>query len=286
MKLSLLIQIAILALLCSCQGDGGRTAELVDYWQGREIELPSAMTDFMSGDTIDVDDADFTILTYVDSIGCTQCKMKLPLWKEFLGSLDSVTDSDVRFIMVVNSSDIKELQYIFKSNAFEYPVFSDVVNVVDKVNKLPEETTFQTFLLDRNKKVVALGNPVYSSQIGELYKSIISGSMSFSPETGNSVTVSDNKVNLGNLRLKETVRKDIEFANTGNDTVRIDKIISSCECTELSFQKKSIPPRFKVKATLVFSGDTVAGDFERTIHVYYKDFEYPTILNITGKISP
>lgn len=276
---------ALFLTVCCGRSGSDRAAEIVEEWQGKEIKLPAAMTNVMTGDTINVADADFTILTYVDSIGCTKCKMKLPIWKEFLGSLDSIADSDVRFLMVVNSSDFKELQYIFKSNAFEYPVFADVENLVDKANNLPEETAFRTFLLDRNKKVVAIGSPVYSTQMGKLYKSIISGQMSVSQRTGDAVTVSENMVNLGTLRPRETARHEIEFTNSGNDTVRIDKTVSSCECTELSFQKKIIPPQSQVKATLIFSGDTIAGDFERTIHVYYKDFEYPTIINVSGNIQ-
>lgn len=265
-----LLLLTLLLAVCCGRSDSDRAAEIVEYWQGKEIRIPPDMTDFMTGDTISLAAADFTILTYVDSTGCTGCKMKLPVWKEFLNSLDSVADSDVRFLMAVNSSDVKELRYLLKSSAFDYPVFLDTINMIYETNKLPEETAFRSFLLDRNKKVVAIGSPVYSAQIGKLYKSIISGKMSVFQETGDAVTVSENLVNLGNLRPKETASREIEFTNSGNDTVRIEKTVSSCECSDLSFPKKIIAPGSQVKATLVFNGDTVSGEFERTIHVYYK----------------
>ena len=39
-----------------------------------------------------------------------------------------------------------------------------------------------------------------------------------------------------------------------------------------------------VLATLSFTGDTIYGEFERTIHVYLEDFEYPTVINVSGNI--
>ena len=67
-----LLHIITLFLLLSCSGkteQEERYAEIVSQWQGREIKLPAVMTDFLTGDTINLDDADFTILTYVDSTG-------------------------------------------------------------------------------------------------------------------------------------------------------------------------------------------------------------------------
>ena len=88
------IQIILMFLasitLWSCASETNAYARLVSEWQGREIVFPEVMTDFLTGDTIDLSDADFTILTYVDSTGCTGCKMKLPIWKEFFSSLDLI----------------------------------------------------------------------------------------------------------------------------------------------------------------------------------------------------
>lgn len=65
--------------LWSCSSDTDAYAKLVSEWQGREIVFPDIMTDVLTGDTIDLSEADFTILTYVDSMGCVSCRMKLPL---------------------------------------------------------------------------------------------------------------------------------------------------------------------------------------------------------------
>lgn len=280
--LNLILVFLFITTSCSHSSDKDSVKKIVDEWQGKQINLPENMTDFLTGDTIDITDADFTIVSYVDSIGCTGCKMKLPLWKEFLSSLDSVSNYDIRFLMVVSPSGENDLPYFLKSADFNYPVYIDYSDKVSKANSFPAETALQTFLLDRNKNVRVVGNPVYSSEIAKLYKKIISGQMSVSE--GDIVSVSDNQISLGTLAPQETWSREIIFSNQGNDTIHIKKVISSCDCTELSLPERYIRPKSDLKAVLHFAGDTVSGDFERSVYVYYSDFEYPTIITISGKI--
>ena len=167
--------ILLLAGSCGESSDKARIQSIVEEWQGKQIVLPEVMTDFMTGDTIDLSDRDFTILTYVDSTGCTGCKMKLALWKEYLDSLNSKTDIDLNFVFIVNTVDSLALKRLLNMYAYNNYVFLDFHDKVNSVNKFPQESSCQTFLLDRNRKVLAIGNPVLSSKIGYLYNSIILG---------------------------------------------------------------------------------------------------------------
>lgn len=284
MKYFYIIFITLLFSSCSNPSNRDILQRIVEEWQGRHIDLPNNMTDFITGDTIDMTNTDFTIITYVDSIGCTGCKMKLPLWKEFLSSIDSICDLEVRFLMVVYPSDTKELHYFMKRDDFDYPVYLDDDNKVSKANSFPDETAFHTFLIDRNMKVVAIGNPTYSTEIAKLYKRIISGQLSVSTESRSIVSVSDSQIFLGNLRSGEERSREVVFTNHGNDTVRIEKVISSCDCTELSLTRGYISPGDDLKAVIQFAGDTVLGNFERSVHVYYSNFEYPAIITVSGNI--
>lgn len=269
---------------CGQRSDKNRIQKIVEEWQGKQIVLPDDMTDFLTGDTIDLSDADFTILTYIDSVGCSQCKMKLPLWKEFLYSLDSICDYNIRYLMIVYPSDKSELNYVLKQYQFDYPVYLDVDKRVTKANSFPTETMLQTFLIDRNKNVTAIGNPLRSPHIASLLKGIISGKMSVSTESRNIVTISDNQISLGDILQGEEFSREIVFSNQGNDTVRIQKVVSSCECTELSLPKEYISPGSNIKGVLHFAGDSEIGEFENTLNIYYSDFEYPSVITVSGNI--
>lgn len=65
--------------------------------------------------------------------------------------------------------------YILKRDHFTYPVCMDVNDSMNKLNHFPPDNMFQTFLLDKDNKVIAIGNPVYNSKVKELYMNIIQG---------------------------------------------------------------------------------------------------------------
>ena len=53
---------------------------LVQEWSGKEIKFPSRSVFTIQGkDTVDFDfeDADYKVVTYIDSVGCTSCKLNL-----------------------------------------------------------------------------------------------------------------------------------------------------------------------------------------------------------------
>jgi lipocalin len=54
-----------------------------------------------------------------------------------------------------------------------YPVFFDTANNINKLNKFNPNAKYQCFLLDKNNKVVFVGNPTYSYAIWQLYKKTI-----------------------------------------------------------------------------------------------------------------
>ena len=65
---------------------------------------------------------------------------------------------------------------LYKSNGFRHPVFIDngnEGNEIDRINKFPSTPEYQCFLLDKDNKVLLVGNPSLASGIWFLYKKII-----------------------------------------------------------------------------------------------------------------
>lgn len=150
---------------------------LVQKWQGREIVFPNDMifTKYAK-DSIDyeIPQADFKILLYVDSVGCTGCKLKLHRWRKLIDEVDFLTNGNkIPFIFIFQLKDNRELYYLLKKNRIRKPVVIDKNNSFQKKNKLPRELMFNCFLLDRDNKVLCVGNPVYNSKIKDLYFSIM-----------------------------------------------------------------------------------------------------------------
>lgn len=171
--------ILLVSLLLSCkETEKDRIARLVTEWDGKEISFPTHSIFTIQGrDTVDFSfqDADYEVVTYIDSVGCSSCKLQLPRWKAFIHEVDSLTDSPVPFIFYFHPKDMEELRYITRRDAFIYPVCFDEKDDFNAFNDFSAEMAFQTFLLDRDNKIITIGNPIHSPRVKELYLQVLLG---------------------------------------------------------------------------------------------------------------
>lgn len=160
-------------LFMSCKNTKTRHIEkLVKEWQGKEIIFPknSVFTKF-GDDTIRLphNQYDYTILMYVDSCGCTACKLKLLYWKDFMDQVDSIRDVNISYRFYFNPKNISEVRFLLRRYDCEVPVCLDRKDEINKINHFPNNIMFQTFLLNKENKVVVMGNPVHNKAVGKLY---------------------------------------------------------------------------------------------------------------------
>lgn len=277
-----------LTVLCFCQcsnKDENGLSSFIEQWQGNKIILPEIMTDIMTGDTIDIDSSEFTIFTYIDSVGCTGCKMKLPLWSEFMNSLDTITNAEVNHLVVIHSPDKRNTVLELKKYSYGYPIYLDKSNQIDKTNEFPDDELYRTFLLDKEKRVILVGNPIYNNNLANLYKSVISGEKTFSEDSKSLIKVDNNQLKFGVIGPGDTVCRSLKIKNMGQDTVFIRGIIPSCDCLTIDKHSQYILPQKEIELPLKFRADSVYGSFYRTIHIYYTNFNLPSIIHISGEVS-
>ncbi|MDR2146986.1 MAG: hypothetical protein LBE91_11055 [Tannerella sp.] len=123
----------------------------------------------------ETDNNNYKILLYVDSLGCTSCRTKLPEWRKLILESDTLFENkpDFLFFFQPRINGLTDLEVLLMGNGFNYPVFVDMKNEIMHLNNFPKEPEYQCFLLDKENKVVMVGNPVYNPAIWELYKKII-----------------------------------------------------------------------------------------------------------------
>ncbi|MDR2145537.1 MAG: hypothetical protein LBE91_03635 [Tannerella sp.] len=114
-------------------------------------------------------------MLYTDSLGCTGCRTKLEVWKKLIQEADTIFEHkpDFLFFFQPKYRGLKELKILLRNYHFDYPVFVDTENEIMRLNNFPKEPEYQCFLLDKDNKVVMIGNPVLNPGIWELYKKII-----------------------------------------------------------------------------------------------------------------
>ena len=168
-----LIIIFILFSLFSCGNQKKEDiAALLKTWSGKEILFPTnPVFTVQDKDTIDFSTlGKYKILTYVDSIGCISCKLQLGKWKTFMEEVDSLGMDSVRFLFFFSPEKRRDLLITLKSERFIYPICIDKENRLNELNHFPaSDMNFHTFLLDKDNKVLAIGNPIHNPKVKELY---------------------------------------------------------------------------------------------------------------------
>lgn len=116
----------------------------------------------------------YKILTYIDTTGCTPCKLKLIEWKYFISILDSLSKCNISYILVFNNNDPEYINGFLKKEKFNRSVIIDRYDTINTLNHFPTEIDFQTFLLDSTNKVILIGNPIHNPKLFDMYISIFS----------------------------------------------------------------------------------------------------------------
>lgn len=273
-------------VLASCQESREEAMlRLVNEWNGKEIKFPFRSVFTIQGkDTVDFEfgNADYKVVTYIDSVGCTSCKLQLPRWKELVKEVDSLTGGSVPFLFYFHPKDMKELRYLTRRDGFEYPVCFDGKDELNRLNRFPADITFQTFLLDKDNKVVAIGNPVLNPKIRELYLGLVTGSRS-SKSSGQTtqVSVSQTVLDFGSFPKDEKQERSFVLTNTGKSLLVVQDIIISCGCTKVEYPKEPARLGETLEVKVTYEAEE-AGYFSKKITVYCNVENSPLRLTVKG----
>ena len=263
-------------------------AQFVNEWQGKEIYFPKNLifTRYLT-DTIDfyVPESEYKILVYVDSIGCTSCKLQLYKWKKMIEYTDSVTKRNIPFLFFFHLNDYNEIYYLLKRENFNYPVCLDLDDQLNKLNKFPVDINFQTFLLDKYNKVSVLGNPIHNTAVKDLYLKQITGKDYFNkniPKT--TAEVIQTEIDFNTFNKSEIKEATIEIKNIGDNPLVIVDASTTCGCTTVVYEKQPVPIGKKLRVGIKIVPKS-KGFFNEVVIIKYNSFNNQHIkLKIKGNV--
>ena len=272
----------------SCQ-DKNKEAmlRLVKEWDGKEIKFPARSVFTIQGkDTVDFDfkDADYKVVTYVDSAGCTSCKLQLPRWIEFMEELESKTKDNVPFVFVFHPKSAKELRHTLRLHGFNHPVFFDEKDDFNALNRFPDDMMFQTFLLDKDNKVQVIGNPVLNPQVKELYISKVTGKGKQPDAFATKMTVDRTDYDFGTFPMSERQECVFRITNSGSSLLMVQDVVTSCGCTKVEYDKHPVPPGQSMDLKVIYEAEE-SGRFTKVVTVYSNAETSPVRLRITGNVK-
>lgn len=284
-KITVLIFAAITLFACNKNRDKQAEAEkMVTEWIGKTIEFPSDMKFSIYGqDSLytGIHDSHYKILFFADSIGCTSCKLRLFDWERLIYEVDTTLIDKVSFTFCFQPKNRKDLVSLFKSDEFNYPVFIDEQNEMNQLNHFPDKAEYQCFLLDKDNKVISIGNPARNPKIWDLYKQIIIGKVAVETQQNTQVEVIDKVMQLNHIKTEVKQKMTFRIKNAGDTPLIITDVKTSCDCTDAHWEKQPIA---QGKTTTINAYITVVNDgyFEKTLSVYCNVENSPIMLKIKG----
>lgn len=296
-KKSFLLQVAIFLVLLenmACSEKAKRLDLLkqqVAEWTERQIYFPSNMV-FMryALDTVpfDISDKEYKILVYTDSVGCVGCKLQLSRWQDMITLTDSVVPEKVNYLFLFSAGNINNVRHLLKQAGLMMPVSIDDGDKFKLLNRIPDDPNFQTFLLNQDNRVVAVGNPAYSPSVREIYIQRIQDSHSRANTTRSpgqtTVSLDKTEFNLGKFTMRDKRTLEIVVTNSGNHPLALIEAVSSCGCTNVTFGKEPVLPGKTTSVQVCFTPKET-GMFSKTI-VLYANIKEPIVLTLRGEIIP
>ena len=268
-------------MLSSCSSRRKEYEKFVDEWMEKEIVFPDSMK-LDNGLFTTCPDTEFKIISYFDSVGCTGCKLRLPYWNEFMSKTDSIVgQGKLSLMIVVNTHNLDGIKKLIKESGFVYNIFLDEDSLLYKINNFPEQPELRTFLLDRSNQVILIGNPTLSKSVENLYLSQISSNITM---TENNTETPVYNHDFGKIKPGHKVYHVFNLKNESRDTLKVKKLITSCECTEGEISAQTIPPGefYSVKVTFL---DETPGEFERVVSIYFENNVPEVLFELTGEIT-
>lgn len=280
-----LIYFKIICLFCillsSCESKRDRAVNIVEEWQGKTIILPSIkqyLPKTSNGDdSILIKDTsvyDFTILSYIDTLGCENCKLQLNGWKNYINKVLSTSRYNVKFAFYFSTRNVGKIKNILEQQNFFYPVYFDYSDSLNILNKLPKQFRYQTFLLDKDNKVILVGNPIINENINKLYSQCLGISISHPSTTA---SVERRNIDFGRIKIGKVYEKVLHIYNTGDRDLEIYNIFKSCDCISVDVPCKIVASHKSMNIKISYVADKNVEFFESVRIETNSKPEIPTV---------
>jgi len=291
MRFRWVLMLISFSFLSCVDGNKQKIAKFVEEWSGKMVSFPSDLKFFSYDEEVTSllqNKWDYAVLSYTDSMGCTSCKLQLNRWRSFINETDTLLEKRIAYLFIIHPFERKELIQLLKEYKFDYPVCIDEENVFNKQNHLPENDVFQTFLLDENNKVLAIGNPVLNPAVKELYLKIIQGKTlrdeSEDKQIVTTVSLESTVLSMGDFAWQEERQGIFRLKNTGEKPLVIQDVITSCGCLTVDYPQEPVMPGKEAVIGVTYKADS-PGYFNKVVTVYCNTEDAPIKLRVSGNAT-
>lgn len=283
MKIVSLISLLLIIVSCT-ETRRDRVSNLIHTWSGHLIHLPENNNFILFNDSTASYNTEpkYTIISYMDSMGCVSCKLKLSEWMNMKKELDSMSNNSVDFRFVFHPKNKNDLVELLKRNKFSCPVYIDEQDSFNLKNRLPDDFHFHTFLLDKAHRIIAMGNPIYNPRVKKLFINAISEkNMGVQSTSLTTIKLEQRVIDLKTFPWKKKQERKLSIQNTGKVPLAINDVITSCGCTIVNYDKAPILPNKNASFHICYQAEHPEY-FNKTISIYCNTASSPIVIKIKG----
>lgn len=139
---------------------------------GKEICIKQDSTTLIIGTLPLAHSNSYTIVHYIDSIGCTRCSLHLDLWESLIEELNKFSSQKVSLLFVTSIKDYNVLRLAFGRQS-KYSVVNIVDTSSELLNKIISSKKIDILLLDENSKILTMGSPIKNREIRNRYYKLL-----------------------------------------------------------------------------------------------------------------
>lgn len=161
--------------MTSCESRLLGTQRIISEMEDHMVVFPEYLTSIYNGKTFEnktIASPSPILVFWFDSTECSSCRANHLYELEPL--FEYAENSDELNIMVVFSPQSHEcnlLIHILEKKKFDYPLYVDTDNSFFKFNDwIPAGNKFHTFLIDKSKTPIFIGNPMRNDKMWTLFE--------------------------------------------------------------------------------------------------------------------
>lgn len=155
------------SILFSCQ-EKSRTIREVEEMYGRKITFVEPYEIISSNESMEsIIEKEVKVVSYIDDFPCTDCTLNMLIdWIEVINSIDK----DLGYLIIIRTNDVDELTKHIENKGIAHPIICYQTDAFKVENKLDVLARNRTFLLDKNDRIVLVGEPFNNEALLNLYK--------------------------------------------------------------------------------------------------------------------
>lgn len=170
-----IIGILVCLLFFGCKSEKEQVRDKIEQMKSRPIELCLDKMECRRNPLVKLGKK-YTMVVYVDSTECSPCALsKLRFWNPLIEEAKKKrVDINYVFILAPKKEEMEDVDMELDITDLQSSVYLDTAYVFRKVNlNLPKEKKYHSFLLDKNRNVLLVGNPVVNEGVRNVYEKFL-----------------------------------------------------------------------------------------------------------------